>query len=87
MDEALKSRIEAATGRKVMMMQKTLFQDKEYILAITLPADMGTANITNEEIMQKAEICSAAGGVLCDCVKIPDVNKLTGFMVAAGNRP
>jgi uncharacterized membrane protein YkoI len=87
MDETLKAKIEGATGRKVMVMQKTLFQDNEYVLAITFPSDMGTANITNEEIMQNAEICSAAAGTLCDCVKIPDVNKLTGFMVATGKKP
>lgn len=82
MDDALKTRIEAATGRKVMVMQKTLFNGDEYVLSITFPAGMGTANITNDDIMEKSEICTSAGGTLCDCVKIPDINKLTGSMSA-----
>ncbi|MCX6817320.1 MAG: hypothetical protein NTU57_00500 [Candidatus Aenigmarchaeota archaeon] len=78
MDEALKASIESATGRKVLILQKTEFQGEEFTLAITFPQDMSVTGITNEQIMQNAEVCSAHGGTLCDCVKIPDMNKLAG---------
>lgn len=78
MDDALKAKIESATGRKVLVMQKTEFQGDEFTLAITFPQDMNVTGMTSEQITQNAEVCSAHGETLCDCVKIPDMNKLAG---------
>jgi hypothetical protein len=85
-DETLKRAIEAATGRDVMLMYKTSYQNAEYIVSITLPQGMDTSKITNNEIMQSAEICTSTRSVFCDCVKIPEVSNMpTGFIVATGS--
>lgn len=78
MDDALKAKIESATGRKVLILQKTEFQGEEFTLAITFPQDMNVTNITNEQLTQNTEVCSTHGETLCDCVKIPDMSKLAG---------
>jgi len=81
--EELEKIVEDATGRQVMLMYKTLYEGNEYIISITIPVGMDTSNISDYEIMQNAEICASTYETLCDCVKIPELNKMpTGFIVA-----
>jgi hypothetical protein len=69
-------------------MYKTAYEGKEYVVSITLPRDMDTSNVSNEQIMENAEICTSTSETFCDCVKIPELNRMpaTGFIIAAGGK-
>jgi len=83
-DESVVAMVEGETGRKVAMMYTTVYDGKEFILSITFPRDMNVSEgETNDDIMQKAEICSSTADTFCDCIKIPELSRMTtGFMVA-----
>lgn len=81
-NEDVKRMIESETGRVVMLMYQTEYQGSDYILSITLPSEMEFTGLSNEAIMQNAEICSSTEEILCDCVKLPDLNFPTGFIIA-----
>jgi hypothetical protein len=82
-DDRLKGIIEAATGRSVMLMYKTVYEGKEYVISMTIPKGMDISNVSNDEMMKNAEICSSASGTFCDCVKIPELGNMpTGMIIA-----
>jgi hypothetical protein len=89
-DENVKNMIESASGRRVMMMYKTDFEGKEYIISITVPYGMATSNtsaLNNEEVLNNSEICVSTLEKLCGCIKIPDVNNspFSGMIVGGKN--
>jgi len=43
---------------------------------------MDLSGMTNEEIIQNSEICSSTEYMLCNCMKIPEINVPTGLIVA-----
>jgi hypothetical protein len=83
-DDAVVSMIERETGRQVVLMYKTDYEGREYILSITLPSAFNASEgFSNEDLMQNAEICTSTSEILCDCIKIPELsNMMTGFIVA-----
>lgn len=74
--------IESETGRQVMLMYESEYRGMEQIISITLPPEIETDGLSNEELMNNAEICSAANGVFCECVSMPDINAFTGMIIA-----
>jgi hypothetical protein len=82
-DDMLKGIIEAATGRSVMLMYKTDYEGSGYIISITIPKGMEASNVSNDEMMKNAEICSSTSDTFCDCIKIPEMGGMTtGFIIA-----
>ncbi len=84
-DDSAKDVIESATGRSVMLMYNTDYEGKSYIISITLPQEMNMTGISNDEIMQNAEICTSTSEALCDCIKLPELSKtpMTGLIIAS----
>lgn len=81
-NEQVKEMIERETGRQVTLMYETDFEGKKYILSVTLPKDVGLYDLTNEEIIEMSEICSSTEEIVCDCIKIPEINAPTGLIIA-----
>jgi hypothetical protein len=81
-NENVKNIIERETGRQVALMYEKDFEDKNYIISITLPMGTDLSDLTNENIVENSEICTSTEEILCDCIKIPDINVPTGFIVA-----
>jgi hypothetical protein len=81
-NEEVKGMIESETGRKVMLMYETDFEGRDYILSITLPGEMDFLSMTNEDIIKNSEVCSSTEEIFCNCLKLPEVDIPTGFILA-----
>ncbi|NIP40979.1 MAG: hypothetical protein GTN39_05700, partial [Candidatus Aenigmarchaeota archaeon] len=81
-NENVKQIIESETGRDVVLMHQTDLGGEDYIISVTLPEGMDTSTMTNQEMLESSEICSSTEEMLCNCVKIPDINVPTGFIIA-----
>lgn len=84
-NEAVREMIESRTGRQVALMYKVDFEGNEYVLSITLPGEMDFEDLSNEEIIKHAEICSSTEDTFCECIKIPESGGgfPTGLIIAA----
>jgi len=81
-DESLKNMIEQETGRQVVLMYETEDDGNDYVVAITLPLNIDLTGLSNQELIQNSDICSATKTRLCDCLKISEMSIPTGFMIA-----
>jgi hypothetical protein len=68
-NSALKSAIEEGSGETVFLMYKVDYNNKPYIIAITLPKGMGIEDLDANEIASKANACSATETKFCNCLK------------------
>jgi uncharacterized membrane protein YkoI len=82
LNEDVRGMIENATNKQVVLMYKADFEGKEYILSVTLPQELDFSQMSNDEIIRNADICSSTEEIFCDCIHIPDLNVPTGFIIA-----
>ncbi len=68
-NEQVRSMLEEETGQDVLMMYRADYEGSEYILGVTVPPDMDLTQVTQEEIISRANFCVATETRVCDCMK------------------
>jgi hypothetical protein len=79
-NEDVSKMLEANTGKRVLLMYNTTYEGKNYVISVLLPKDYEV--FSEEEIKRYAEICVSTDEVLCECIKIEELNRFTGSFVA-----
>ncbi len=70
-NEKIKNMIESSSGQKVVVMYNVEYNEKYYIMAITLPSDVEPESASGFQLISQANICSAMQDKFCSCAEIP----------------
>lgn len=69
-DDAVSDMFEEETGQKVVMMFETDYGSRDFIIGITIPADIEITGMNQEDLLTQASFCSATQTQFCDCVSL-----------------
>ncbi|MEM5871755.1 MAG: hypothetical protein QW051_02695 [Candidatus Aenigmatarchaeota archaeon] len=82
-NEEIKTIIKNSTNNTAILAYEAEYNGKNYTVVITLPKSFeNKTNTTNEDIAKNAEICTLKEKEICDCIRLADIQKITGYAVS-----